>query len=192
MPRAFVFLFVSVARSETVFVWACIVVYTGHAISWPELETCNCHALFMFCWQQIKTVFVGLLYSAIVPTGLLVTSVAMLTLYWVDKYSLLRQWKRPPVSIGFNGVLYETYGSKRKNIKVLHGTVAQSSREKICQNNRGLDNGRWQSTKIGWDARQTDFLSCKTALDDDNKQPITEVEVQLWIWGETVSAATFA
>lgn len=47
---------------------------------------------------QIKTVFVGLFYSAIVPTGLAVTAVAMLTLYWVDKYSLLRQWKRPPVS----------------------------------------------------------------------------------------------
>ena len=46
---------------------------------------------------QIKTVFVGLFYSAIVPTGLVVTAVAMVTLYWVDKYSLLRLWKRPPV-----------------------------------------------------------------------------------------------
>ena len=47
--------------------------------------------------QQIKTVFVGLFYSAIVPTGLLVTAVAMQTLYWVDKYSLMRLWRRPPV-----------------------------------------------------------------------------------------------
>lgn len=47
---------------------------------------------------QIKTVFVGLFYSAIVPTGIIVTAVAMQTLYWVDKYSLLRLWKRPPVT----------------------------------------------------------------------------------------------
>ncbi|CAN0055539.1 unnamed protein product, partial [Hapterophycus canaliculatus] len=47
--------------------------------------------------DMIKTVFVGLFYSAIVPTGLIVTAVAMIMLYWVDKYSLLRQWKRPPV-----------------------------------------------------------------------------------------------
>ena len=47
--------------------------------------------------NQIKTVFVGLFYSAIVPTGLIVTAVAMVMLYWVDKYSLLRLWKRPPV-----------------------------------------------------------------------------------------------
>eukprot|EP00752_Nemacystus_decipiens_P004462 g4075.t1 len=46
--------------------------------------------------DMIKTVFVGLFYSAIVPTGLIVTAVAMLTLYWVDKYSLLRLWRRPP------------------------------------------------------------------------------------------------
>ncbi len=47
--------------------------------------------------NQIKTVFVGLFYSAIVPTGLIVTAVAMIIIYWVDKYSLLRLWKRPPV-----------------------------------------------------------------------------------------------
>lgn len=47
---------------------------------------------------QIKTVFVGLYYSAIVPTGLIVTAIAMMNLYWVDKYCLLRQWRRPPVS----------------------------------------------------------------------------------------------
>lgn len=41
---------------------------------------------------------VGLFYSAIVPTGLFVTAAAMIMLYWVDKYSLLRLWKRPPVS----------------------------------------------------------------------------------------------
>ncbi|CAN0310662.1 unnamed protein product, partial [Laminaria digitata] len=46
--------------------------------------------------DMIKTVFVGLFYSAIVPTGLLVTAIAMQTLYWVDKYSLMRLWRRPP------------------------------------------------------------------------------------------------
>ncbi|CAN0338404.1 unnamed protein product, partial [Ectocarpus sp. 13 AM-2016] len=46
--------------------------------------------------DMIKTVFVGLFYSAIVPTGLIVTAVAMMMLYWVDKYSLLRLWRRPP------------------------------------------------------------------------------------------------
>ncbi|CAM9490348.1 unnamed protein product [Pylaiella littoralis] len=46
--------------------------------------------------DMIKTVFVGLFYSAIVPTGLIVTAGAMMMLYWVDKYSLLRLWKRPP------------------------------------------------------------------------------------------------
>lgn len=54
--------------------------------------------------NQIKTVFVGLFYSAIVPTGLVVTAVAMVTFYWVDKYSLLRQWKRPPVSEKEGGI----------------------------------------------------------------------------------------
>ena len=56
---------------------------------------------------QIKTVFVGLFYSAIVPTGLIVTAVAMMSLYWVDKYSLLRLWRRPPVrGIIFGGILF--------------------------------------------------------------------------------------
>ncbi|CAM9629055.1 unnamed protein product [Scytosiphon promiscuus] len=46
--------------------------------------------------DMIKTVVVGLFYSAIVPTGLFITAAAMIMLYWVDKYSLLRLWKRPP------------------------------------------------------------------------------------------------
>lgn len=40
---------------------------------------------------------VGLFFSAIVPTGLIVTAVALFMIYWVDKYSLLRLWRRPPV-----------------------------------------------------------------------------------------------
>ncbi|CAN0191938.1 unnamed protein product [Discosporangium mesarthrocarpum] len=44
----------------------------------------------------IKTLFVGLFYSAIAPSGLIITLTAMATMYWVDKYSLLRLWKRPP------------------------------------------------------------------------------------------------
>jgi hypothetical protein len=46
--------------------------------------------------DMIKTVFVGLFYSSLVPTGLVVTFVAMCVAYWVDKYSLLRQWRRAP------------------------------------------------------------------------------------------------
>eukprot|EP00752_Nemacystus_decipiens_P002303 g2179.t1 len=52
--------------------------------------------------DMIKTVVVGLFYSAIVPTGLFITAGAMIMLYWVDKYSLLRLWKRPPA---YNGSL---------------------------------------------------------------------------------------
>lgn len=64
---------------------------------------CCVHVLFgvvdrLVHTTQIKTVFVGLMYSAIAPTFLVITAIAMLSLYWVDKYSLMRQWKRPPVS----------------------------------------------------------------------------------------------
>ena len=46
--------------------------------------------------DMIKTMFVGLFYSALLPQGLFITAFSMLTTYWVDKYSLLRLWKRPP------------------------------------------------------------------------------------------------
>lgn len=49
---------------------------------------------------------VGLFYSAIVPTGLFITAGAMTMLYWVDKYSLLRLWKRPPVSPSRSGDIF--------------------------------------------------------------------------------------
>jgi hypothetical protein len=46
--------------------------------------------------DMIKTIFVGFFYSTILPSGLFITAFAMLTTYWVDKYSLLRIWRRPP------------------------------------------------------------------------------------------------
>ncbi len=46
--------------------------------------------------DMVKTVFVGLFYSTIVPTGLLVSVIAMVVTYYVDMYSLLRLWTRPP------------------------------------------------------------------------------------------------
>lgn len=36
----------------------------------------------------IKTIFVGLFYSAIFPTSLFITSLAMAIVYWVDKACL--------------------------------------------------------------------------------------------------------
>lgn len=44
----------------------------------------------------IKTLFVGLFYSSLLPQGLFITAFSFITTYWVDKYSLLRLWKRPP------------------------------------------------------------------------------------------------
>ncbi len=46
--------------------------------------------------DMVKTVFVGLFYSSTTPTGLIVSAVAMAVTYYVDKYSLLRLWARPP------------------------------------------------------------------------------------------------
>jgi len=47
--------------------------------------------------DMIKTVFVGLFYSVLVPSSLFITAAAMLTTYFVDKYCLLRMWERPPM-----------------------------------------------------------------------------------------------
>lgn len=44
----------------------------------------------------LKTIFVGLFFLVPLPSGLFITAFAMLTTYCVDKYSLLRIWKRPP------------------------------------------------------------------------------------------------
>jgi len=46
--------------------------------------------------DTLKTLFVGMLFAVPVPTGLFITAVSMLTTFFVDKYSLTRQWKRPP------------------------------------------------------------------------------------------------
>jgi len=46
--------------------------------------------------DMIKTLFVGLFYSTILPSSLIVTAVAMVITYWVDKYCLFRMWSRSP------------------------------------------------------------------------------------------------
>ena len=43
-----------------------------------------------------KTLFVGLFYAAACPAGLLVTAVALLNHFLVDRYCLLRLWRRKP------------------------------------------------------------------------------------------------
>ena len=45
----------------------------------------------------IKTLFVGIFYSPIIPTALMITSLAMVTTYICDKYSLIHLWRRPPM-----------------------------------------------------------------------------------------------
>jgi len=45
---------------------------------------------------MMKTIFVGLFYSSILPIGVLITALAMFVCYWVDKYNLFYQWQRPP------------------------------------------------------------------------------------------------
>jgi hypothetical protein len=47
--------------------------------------------------DMIKTLFVGLFYSTILPSSLFITAAAMLSTYFVDKYCLLRMWSRPPM-----------------------------------------------------------------------------------------------
>ena len=44
----------------------------------------------------LKTVFVGLFFMVPLPSGLFISSFAMLTTYLVDKYSLFRLWQRNP------------------------------------------------------------------------------------------------
>lgn len=44
----------------------------------------------------MKTIFVGLFFLVPLPSGLFITAFAMMSTYVVDKYSLLRIWKRPP------------------------------------------------------------------------------------------------
>ena len=46
--------------------------------------------------DTLKTIFVGLMYAVLLPSGLYITAIAMFTTFWVDKYSLCRIWKRPP------------------------------------------------------------------------------------------------
>jgi hypothetical protein len=45
---------------------------------------------------MIKTIFLSLFWSAILPVGFFITALAMLSVYLADKYNLLYQWRRPP------------------------------------------------------------------------------------------------
>jgi len=46
--------------------------------------------------NMIKTLFVSLFFLAINPGGLFISAVAFTVNYWVDKYCLLRLWKKKP------------------------------------------------------------------------------------------------
>ena len=46
--------------------------------------------------QVSKTLFVGLFYSAAMPSALFVTAAAMVTTFCADRYCLLRKWRRAP------------------------------------------------------------------------------------------------
>lgn len=52
--------------------------------------------------QISKTVGTALFFKALLPTGLVITSLSLFLNYWVDKYCLLRKWKVPPQ---FDGLL---------------------------------------------------------------------------------------
>ena len=43
-----------------------------------------------------KTIFVSIFWSTALPTGLFVTSIALMVNYWSDKYALFNIWRRPP------------------------------------------------------------------------------------------------
>lgn len=57
--------------------------------------------------QITKSVGIALFYKALLPTGLVITSVSLLVNYWVDKYCLLRKWKVPPK---YDGLLARASG----------------------------------------------------------------------------------
>ena len=44
----------------------------------------------------LKTFFVALFYATMLPTGFIVTCLCMFTIYWLDKWLLLRRWRVPP------------------------------------------------------------------------------------------------
>uniref|UniRef100_A0A7S1FN12 CSC1/OSCA1-like cytosolic domain-containing protein n=1 Tax=Corethron hystrix TaxID=216773 RepID=A0A7S1FN12_9STRA len=46
--------------------------------------------------DMLKTLFVGLFYSTILPSSLLITATTMVVTYWVDKFCLFRIWARIP------------------------------------------------------------------------------------------------
>ena len=47
-----------------------------------------------------KTVFVSLMYYALLPTATLISSVSFFLSFWADKYGLLRTWKQSQAQSG--------------------------------------------------------------------------------------------
>ena len=45
----------------------------------------------------VKTIFLGLFFAVPLPSGLFITAFALVNTYFVDKFSLLRLWKRGPM-----------------------------------------------------------------------------------------------
>ena len=94
----------------------------GDAVTTPLLRWLNINELFMkhfvvpFSTQEeynasyqgaewnlaerytdmLKTMFVGLFFLVPLPSGMFISAVAMMTTYIVDKYALLRLWRRIP------------------------------------------------------------------------------------------------
>lgn len=50
--------------------------------------------------DMIKTIFVGLFYSSILPSALFITAAAMLAAFVADKFALFYLWRRPPMLDG--------------------------------------------------------------------------------------------
>lgn len=44
----------------------------------------------------LKTIFVGMFFAVPLPSGLFITAFAIINIYFVDKYSLARLWRRSP------------------------------------------------------------------------------------------------
>lgn len=46
--------------------------------------------------DMLKTVFVGIFFAIPLPSGLFITAIAMFNVYLVDRYLLMKVWRRPP------------------------------------------------------------------------------------------------
>ena len=48
----------------------------------------------------LKSFFVGLFFSTLVPTGFFITAAVMIVGYWLDRWLLMRRWRYPPMYDG--------------------------------------------------------------------------------------------